>query len=290
MDGPLILIASYPKSGNTWTRVVLHGLLNASSAGDLNAMTTDLFGGSKRFLFDEFSPAEMAAISTDEIDDLMPSVYRNATRSLTEPILLKTHEKARKNRAGDWIYPPECVRAVICIVRHPLDVAASFAHHMGYGAQQVVENMREPFWFSPQQQNAPLAPAEFLGSWSENVRSWTSPDLPYRRIVMRYEDLLCDDLTCFRRMVAELELPFTEDLLKHAVENARFDKLKAREVREGFREKPRSSPNFFRSGSSMSWTDFLSDDLRIQIVRDHKSTMKHFGYLADGSTSMENPF
>jgi len=285
MDAPLILIASYPKSGNTWTRVVLHGLLDAASAGELNALNADLYGGSKRALFDEYAPAEMADLSAEQIDDLLPEMYRSAIAPSAAPILLKTHERLRQNRAGEWVVPTDRVRCVICVVRHPFDVAASFAHHMGYTAEEVIAHMGSPFWFAPQVTEASFAPPEFVDTWSRNVLSWMENSSPYRTLVLRYEDLLEDDEAGFRRVADAAGVPYTEALLQDVVAKARFDKLQAKEQQEGFRERPRTSSHFFRSGKSMSWVDFLPDSARQRVVQDHGELMSHFGYNDDGTTT-----
>ena len=289
MDPTLILIASYPKSGNTWTRIILQGLLDARLAGDMNAVDIGLYGKRRRLLFDEYAPAEAADLAPREIDDLMPWVNTCIARDLAPPVVVKTHEKARQNRAGQWLYPPECVRAVLCIVRHPFDVAASFANHMSYSAERTVREMRSPFWFAPQDRKAHPPLPEFVDSWSENVASWTASDLPYNCTVVRYEDLLRDDVSGFRTLATAAGLSFTDDQLKEVVHGARFDKLQAQEEQNGFREKPEISTRFFRSGKPMSWRGVVSDDLCSAIVKDHSDVMERFGYLTDGSATLVQP-
>ena len=287
MDPALIVIASYPKSGNTWTRIVLQGLLNHRVAGDLNAVDIGLYGRRKRMLFDEYAPAEAADLRPKEIDDLMPWVNRTIASELPAPIIIKTHEKARRNRAEEWLYPPDCVRSVICIVRHPFDVAASFASHMGYSPEKTVYEMGRPFWFAPQFDKASMPPPEFVDSWSENIESWTQASTPYPTTVLRYEDMLRHDLSCFRRVATAARIPFTEEALEHVVHASHFAKLQAQEQQEGFREKPEISPRFFRSGKAMSWEGVLTEELRSQIVNDHHEVMERYGYHPDGTTTFE---
>lgn len=289
MEPTLVLLASYPKSGNTWTRIILQGLLDARVAGDMNAVDIGLYGKRKRMLFDEFAPADAADLLPREIDDWMPWVNTRIANELPSPVIVKTHEKARRNRAGQWLYPPECVRAVLYLVRHPFDVAASFANHMGYSAERVVAEMRSPFWFAPQDRKAHPPLPEFVDSWSANVGSWIAPDLPYPCTVIRYEDILQDDLSAFRLLAVAAGVPFTEDELQRVVQSSRFEKLQAQESKGGFREKPEMSSRFFRSGKPMSWQGVLSDALCADLARDHADLMSRFGYVRDGSTIPMQP-
>ena len=42
---------------------------------------------------------------------------------------------------GEWLYPPEAIHSVIYLVRHPFDVAVSFAPHMNLPLNEAVELM-----------------------------------------------------------------------------------------------------------------------------------------------------
>jgi len=281
----IILVASYPKSGNTWVRLVLQGLMHADRAGDLNALDGAFYGQQRRNLFDELAPAKASDLTAEEIDDFLPSVNTSMTSLMESPAIVKTHELARRNRAGAWMYAPEQVKAVLHVVRHPFDVAVSFAHHMGWTVEQAVVQMGSAFRFSSQDYKLSLPFPEAVGTWSENVLGWTGPDQPYRCITVRYEDLLLDSMSLFRSIAHFAEFVFTETDLQRSVTAASFDKLRSLEESKGFRERPASSPQFFRSGKAFSWEGKLPEDLQRRICKRHAEAMQRFGYLVDGTTT-----
>jgi aryl sulfotransferase len=289
MAKQLILIASYPKSGNTWVRLVLQGIIDASRAGNVNAVDGGFYGVQRRQLFDELAPANAADLTPAEIDDFLPSVNTVLTRMLEAPAILKTHELVRRNRAGAWIYDPEQIQAVLHIVRHPFDVAVSFAHHMGWTAEQAVGHMGSPFRFSSQDYRLSLPFPEPVGTWSDNVLGWTNLGQPYRCLTVRYEDLLLDSMQSFHRISVFAGFEVTEFELQRAVDAASFDKLQAQEAAKGFRERPTTSPQFFRAGKTLSWEGALSEDLQRRISNRHAEAMHRFGYCEDGTTTPELP-
>ena len=182
-----------------------------------------------------------------------------------------------------FFLPQLCVKS-FTLVRHPFDVAASFSNHLGFSIEETVRIMsgERPNWFRAESM-LPLSLQETDGSWSENAESWMSPDIPYRVLCMRYEDMQRDELGAFRRIAEALSLP-TDDRLRQAVEAAHINRLKASEVREGFRERPSTSPSFFRQGGSMTWKDKLTAELRKELVRKGGSVMEALGYQDDGTT------
>jgi aryl sulfotransferase len=285
MDAPLVLIASYPKSGNTWTRAVLQGILTPEHAGDINRIDIGLYGQNRRALFDHYAPASAAELTPEEIDRFLPAVLREFaadTRALT---FLKVHDAARRTDRGEWLYPPEAVRAVLYLVRHPFDVALSFSHHMGWSVDETVRVMADPgYSHALARKSLPTVLQERDGTWSGNVASWLAASPPYNVVALRYEDLKRDALAGFRIFAAAAGLP-TDAWLAHAVQATRFERLQAIEKSVGFRERPHTSPAFFRAGGSIAGKERLGDDARRQIVRAHGAIMQRLGYREDGTTS-----
>ena len=285
MEAPLVLIASYPKSGNTWVRAVIQGLLTPEHAGDINRIDIGLYGHSRRRVFDHYAPASAADMTPEEIELTLPSVYEDVAAEARNLVFIKVHDRARKTPRGEWVFPPKAVRQVVYLVRHPFDVAASFSNHLGFSIEETVRIMsgERPNWFRAESM-LPLSLQETDGSWSENAESWMKPDIPFRVLCMRYEDMQRDELGAFRRIAEAIGLP-TDDRLQKAVQAAHISRLKASEARGGFRERPTTSPSFFRQGGSMTWKDKLTEKLREELVLKSGNLMKLLGYQDDGTTS-----
>ncbi len=289
MEAPLVLIASYPKSGNTWVRAVLQGLLTPEHAGDINRIDIGLYGHSRRRVFDYYAPASAADMTPEEVELMLPSVYADLAADAKELIFIKVHDLARKTARGDWIFPPHAVRQVIYLVRHPFDVAASFSSHLGKSIEETVKilNGERANWFHARA-SLPLTLQETDGSWSANVQSWLNPELPYRVLWMRYEDLHGDELGSFRQIAEAIGFP-TDQRLELAVTAAHMKNVKAREAREGFRERPVTSPGFFRRGGSATWKGLLTDELQKELAEANAQVMGSLGYRADGALEMPAP-
>ena len=65
---------------------------------------------------------------------------------------------------------------------------------------------------------------------------------------MRYEDMLSDPESTFRKLAHHLLLNPTPAELKLAIERSSFKSVQAQEDEEGFKEKPEHAERFFREG------------------------------------------
>ena len=285
MTAALVLIASYPKSGNTWTRLVLDHLIRRARAPiSINDIETGLYV-QRRMIFDRFGPVEASDLTVTEIDRYWPEVFRSLVKGqpADAPLVLKTHEAGRRTDAGAWLYPPEIVRGVIHLVRHPFDVAASYAHHRGWTIDDTIRALLDPAHrIGGDMDRLQLPMPETVGSWAGHTASWTADDLPWPVISLRYEDLRADATRGFTRAAALAGLTEDAGLIARAVGFCRFDRLQAEEGEAGFRERPAASPAFFRAGrSGIGWPD--ADPALLGELADRSAEMmQRFGYRADG--------
>jgi hypothetical protein len=283
MSAQFILVASYPKSGNTWTRLIFENLARGLDVPvSINDMTGGVHGFGRRVLFDATAPVNASELLVDEIENFMPEVFRKLSAETEGQMFVKIHDFAHRTKNGEWLYPPECVNAVVYLVRHPFDVAVSFASHLGLPLETTVDLMQGTDVVSSQIRALPLPLPQHLGSWSENIGSWLG-SVPYRVTMARYEDLHANPVGEFTRLAASIGLMVPPGGVARAVEATKFDRLRKEESQVGFREKPPSSSNFFRSGKPQSWKGALDEKLCAKLARDHATVMKRLGYLEDGT-------
>jgi hypothetical protein len=284
VSAELLLISSYPKSGNTWTRLVFEYLLNRGQKEvSINELNGAFHGWGRRTMFDIYAPAGSSDLTFDEIENLLPELFRSLAASQNGKLVVKVHDCSHRTSRGEWLFPPEHVSAAVCLVRHPFDVAVSYANHMGQPVAAAIETMSAAG--SPGQRELDrleIALPLWLGSWSDNIESWLLRS-PYPTVVARYEDLHQRPEEEFLRLVAGAGVPVTPELIRKAVEATRFDRLQEQERETGFRERPKASGGFFRSGRPNSWEGLLDEEARAQIVREHGAMMDYLGYRADGS-------
>lgn len=279
--GKIIWLASYPKSGNTWVRVLLTNYLrNSDEPANINFLVGGP-GGAARFWFDEWAGVEASALDDAVIERLRPGVYRCMAHESTDDLrYMKVHDAWCRTDEGEPLFPPDISAGVILILRNPLDVAPSLASHNGTDIGTAVASMCDP----------DLALARSLGGmkdqlrqklrcWSGHVQSWLDESgLPCH--VVRYEDMHENPESCFARVVQFCGLPFDEARVRRAAVLSAFSELQRQEGSGGFKERPHSSSaTFFRRGRVGSWRDELPDDLAAKLIQYHEQTMRRFGYI-----------
>ena len=276
LDRPLIWLASYPKSGNTWVRAVLANYLNrAGNDADINAL-----GGapiaSARSAFDACTLVRAAELSAEEIRRCRPDLYRYWASVLTAPTVVKVHDAY--DRTDPVLFPREVTRASIYVIRHPFDVAVSYAHHRGKPLQQVIDDMcSEAFALADAQDRLPEQLRQHVGSWGSHVASWVDRADP-GATVLRYEDLLARPHETFATLVKAIRVEIDRTRIAAAIERCSFERLQEQERRHGFRERPPASPLFFRRGTAGEGTRALSRAQQHQLADAHGEIMERFNY------------
>ncbi len=275
----IVWLASYPKSGNTWLRAVLTNYQQADGGpASINALT----GGAvviSRELFDDYVGLTSSDLTTDEILRLRPLLHELLAAEWPRPTFVKVHDACVQTAAGP-LFPRKATAAAIYLVRNPLDVAPSLAHHQQCPIDRVVGMMNGPRNSGPRRRcllglNLP----EVWSTWSGHVSSWLDADLPV--LTVRYEDMLEDPAAAFGAVVRRGGLEWNADRLARAIEHARFDLLRAQEQAQGFCERQPTAPSFFRAGQAGGWRNELTPVQVRSIVDAHAPVMERFGYLRE---------
>ena len=273
-------LASYPKSGNTWMRILLNNYLrNADAPADINRLE----GGpiaSARVWFDEWVGIEASSLDDASIERLRPGVYRCMAREEQETLFMKVHDAWGRSDRDDAIFPADVTGGVIYILRNPLDMAASCSHHWGVSLEQAVENMCLPdFALARSIGGMSDQLQQRLGSWSHHVTSWLDDSaLPVQ--LVRYEDLKHNPESVFGDVVKFCGLPWDEERVQKAVSFSDFSELQRQEKKNDFRERSIKSPGpFFRRGQTGAWREELPAHLVQRLIDEHGDTMRRFGYL-----------
>ena len=279
----IIWMASYPRSGNTWTRAFVNTLSHLiRDPGfediDINRLEEDSASESKADLYSQVLGKPAHRASPAEIASARPRVQAAIARQLNRPVFIKTHN-ANAVDHGFPIINMGASAGAVYIVRNPLDVVISFAAFSGQTIDHAIEAMATPgYGVNTSRTHVRVV----TGSWSENVGSWTARPHPAINVV-RYEDLMADPLRSFGGVARHLLMTPTEEQVARAVELTGFERLKAKEAAAGFAERPDTTTQFFRAGKSGQWRDTLSDAQVARMVAAHRPLMARFGYLPEGA-------
>jgi aryl sulfotransferase len=287
MTGHIYWLASYPKSGNTWMRILLTNYLRD---GDEPADINTLDGGpiaSARQLFDDNVGIEASDLTQDEIERLRPYVYEMISESYgraaedqpCDPVFLKVHDAYTYTPENIPLLSKAATAGAIYLLRNPLDVADSFAHHSAQPVEKTVERMgSDDFAFVDKETRLHNQLRQRLLTWSGHVQSWLDePGL--RSLIVRYEDLSEDTENVLSEVLHFSGIKPDSKRVAKAVDFSRFDRLKEQEAKQGFGEKMPLAESFFRKGKVGSWTDSLTPEHMAKIIDDHGEVMTRFGYL-----------
>lgn len=275
----IVWLASYPKSGNTWTRAFLHNLLNVmkgegSGAQDINRMTEYTVWDISGEAFRKALGKAPDAASRDEVAAARPKVQATIADEAGGLMFVKTHNALVMDRGHPTINLG-VTSGVVYIVRNPLDVAISFSHHMGATLDEAIERMGIKGYETSGSKRSAF---EIYGSWSENVFSWTRR--PNRALyIMRYEDMHNEPTKTFGALARHLLINPNQAQLKHAIELSSFKEMQHQEEEAGYREKPKTADKFFRKGEVGEWKEVLSGAQVERIRKVHGEQMRRFGYL-----------
>ncbi|WP_127089093.1 sulfotransferase domain-containing protein [Aquabacter cavernae] len=270
-------LASYPKSGNTWLRLMIQVCLSGAGI-DINRISVAPQIGINRRVFDDAMGVSASDLTPDEVLLWRPAVLRARAANLSKPLILKTHEHRYPLANGDWLHPPECSLGAVYVVRDPRDVAISLARHLRMTIDRSIEIMASAdmrIAVAPHRLNISLV--DCWGSWSANVGSWLAPGT-FPVSVVRFEDLRADPARELARVLPNLALSADAATIAAAVEATAIGKLRAQESVEGFREW-KGDGTFFGSGEAGGWRRKLSAEQARRIVADHGDVMKRLHYL-----------
>lgn len=258
-------LASYPKSGNTWVRAFLSGLLFERT--DIN----NLMGVSS-----DIAPEMYQLVSARSIEKYDPGeeyLYRPAALATAletcswSPCILKTHF-ARLMVDDMPMIPPKITAGALYLIRDPRDVCVSMSRHFDVSLEEAAEMLcRQDFSVKGE------GLSQVVTDWSTNVSSWTKgARFPVK--VVKYEDIVDDQIQQFSQITEFLHLSGS---VHAAALQASFQNLQVQEIENGFRER-KNDNSFFSSGTYGGWRDSLSVDIVTKIESKHAEVMKEHGY------------
>jgi sulfotransferase family protein len=222
-----------------------------TQAQQINQLHQFSMGSAAKYLFDEILGFSATEKHLEQIAAARGRVQQHLTDLVDGLIFVKTHQALALDRGHPTINFSVTAGAIY-IVRNPLDVAISYAHHLAGSIDKAIDLMNR--------KNAETSVSdkqvyELYGSWSQHVLSWTRKPHP-AIYVMRYEDMLAKPQKTFG------------GLARHLLEE-----------KEGFKERPEEAERFFREGRAGQWKDVLTPTQVQRIVDANHEQMQRYGYL-----------
>lgn len=271
----IVWLASYPKSGNTWTRIFLANyLLNSDKPVPINQVHRIGIGDSiaKTYALVNngvYDPADR--ITHLKGRDL---VMRRIVSNHADMNFVKTHNQNGVAFGHQLILPRYTMKAIY-ILRDPRDMVISYARHYGQTPSETIDTISRD-------DNATLADGrnveQYLGTWSNHVLGWTnSRKFPVH--TMRYEDMHAEPQRTFGDLLTFLSIPIDAARLDKAIRFSSFDEVRAQEDSDSFIEKSEKAEKFFHTGTTGQWQRVLTDKDLAKLQANAGKVMAKFGYV-----------
>jgi hypothetical protein len=274
----LIWLSSFPRSGNTWLRTFISNVLDIAHGRrlkDINQIERTTVSEAWTKHFEEIIGRDPHKVDRATISKARPLVQARLATKAPGLLFVKTHVAAVR-MDGVFTINWNVTRGAVYVVRNPLDVVCSYAPHYGLSLDEAIERMG--LWDALAWGKA--AVPELVGSWSQNVSSWTDKKLPMQPHIMRYEDMVDKPQETFSAFVRRIGSGITEEQIAQAIEASSFEQLQKQEQTIGFGLKPQvSTEAFFRRGHSGQWRETLTPAQIDRVVSMHHTQMERFGYL-----------
>jgi hypothetical protein len=279
MNRNIIWIASFPKSGNTWTRFLLNALLHRKfELTDLNTDAKISGACTSKSLLESFLSEKVDI--TERLMD-RASVLRKLSES-QEPgkiLLMKTHSALVEYMKTPQL-PLDVTKAAVLVVRNPFDVLCSCMNHFGFDQEQAFSYMDKiSSSISETDKHLPV----LTTSWDGYTKSWlTNSKFPL--LLLRYEDLMSHPFTQATRICKFFKLTPTENEIIAAIQATSFENMQKLETDQGFREASAKGERFFFKGEVGYYKDILSQETIDKVAFRFGDSMKKVGYeYVDGN-------
>lgn len=243
-----ILIATYPKSGTTWTQEIVPLIL---SGGDPASVET-LPNIDRTPWLEETQACEL------NLDD-RPS-----------PRILSTHFSYH------WMPPSlfEVKPKVIYVMRNPKDVFTSAFYYFGMSGDLVSPSSQTDFLHKF------LDGKVAYGSWFDHVKSWINAEDTQQMMFIFYEEMIMDLKDSVTRIAKFLGKPLQAEIIEKITERCLFKNMKKNKMSNysTLEIMDQTKSEFLRKGIVGDWENHLTTAEVEYFDHVYKEKMKDVNY------------
>jgi hypothetical protein len=279
-------ISSYPKSGNTWLRILLSSYYYTKDGFYDESILKKIDQFPQKKFFNEFS--YNPEIVTDTIKFWIKAQEKiNQDKKLR---FFKTHNAFGALNNFDFTNKDNSIGCVY-VVRDPRNVITSLKNFYEMNDDQAFEwitNKNQYIYDVNKFEKDGYSDFQFISSWDTNFESWKiQKKIPIK--IIRYEDLLnqtfkvLNEVIAFINQTTNSKEKINKNKIKNAVNSSSFSKLKDKEKNKGFSEAPMAKSGykkipFFNLGPKNNWKIILNDDLKDKLNNIFKKKLEELSY------------
>lgn len=247
-----VFLLSYPRSGNTWMRVILLNILYPPNPN----------------------------LSLDDVDRFIPSLYNRLPlyENFSSPRVVASHAPYHSRQGGE---NPHLYKKFIYVIRHPYKVLASFYDYESYRVAGAFGSIEEFI-------DMVLNNAYNYGTWTGNLESWLHvaqrPDT--QALFLRYEDLTKNTIPTIQRIASFLGKPLSTEEAEGVKQRSSQESMIEMEKRGSANTE---NYEFIRRGTERQSKETLTDALKDKIYAYNRDQMDAWGFGADGSVASDYP-
>ncbi|MCF8331781.1 MAG: sulfotransferase domain-containing protein [Bacteroidales bacterium] len=283
MEKKVIWLASYPKSGNTWFRIILSNLMGEQEI-DINDMEKMPISSS-RPVWENYTGFDSSNFFHEEAGKLRPITNDLYAQDCNEITFRKCHDAYTFiDHKTPLLGSPEFHKAIY-IIRNPLSIVASLANHNNVTIDKAIQQMAdESYSLNNTNRKWTNQLRQKLFSWNSHVESWTNAQ-NLEKVMIRYEDLFDNSLETLRKAIFFTGLEYDDNQIMNAYHESHFEKVKQQENKQAFKEKPPQLQRFFRKGRTDSWKEELTPEQAGKVIKHHWRMMEKYNYLSSEALS-----
>ena len=279
-------ITSYPKSGNTWLRILLSSYYYTKDGFYDESVLKNIDQFPQKKFFNEFNYDPK--VVTDTIKFWIKAQEKiNQDKKLR---FFKTHNAFGALNNFDFTNKDNSIGCVY-VVRDPRNVITSLKNFYEMNDDQAfkwITNKNQYIYDVNKFEKDGYSDFQFISSWDTNFESWKiQKKIPIK--IIRYEDLLnqtykvLTEVITFINQTTISKEKINKNKIKNVIGSTSFSKLKEKEKNEGFSEAPKSKFGdkkipFFNLGPKNDWKIILNDDLKDKLNNFFKKKLVELSY------------
>ena len=288
----IIWLASYPKSGNTWLRAILHQIIvkknnnHETWLSNLHKLV-DVYPKTEHF--QNLNSVLIKESDFQNKNEIVKNWDKSQKKLNSDKKLriLKTHNmlcSINIDQHNHSFTNEDNTLGVIHVVRDPRNVITSLKNHFflqTYNeALEFITNASR--WGGIGNSEIP----HFISSWEHHFESWAL--FPKNYILFKYEDILNNPEKQIRRLIEYLQkfikIDCDKETINRIINDTNFENLKNLEKKGNFLEnainiKTKDKANFFNLGPKNDYIKLLDKNIQHEIEKKFEKTMKKLNYL-----------